>query len=58
VTFEEGLLVSAEALGDVEGDWLLSVSVIVDDEIVVPVVRNVDPIGCTVKNADLGQPHR
>ena len=58
VTLEERLLVACEALSDVEGDRLLRVAVIVDDEFVVPVVRNIDAVGCAVESSDLSESQR
>ena len=54
VTVEEGLLLTDEPLGDVEGRRVLRVAVIEDHQRVVPVLGDVDAVGCAVQQADLG----
>ena len=54
VTFKERRLRALELFGDVEGDFLLTVAVVVDDQRVVPVVGDVDAVGGAVQYADFG----
>jgi hypothetical protein len=58
VALEERLLVAGQAFSDMKGDWLLRVAVVVDNEFVIPVVRNIDTVGSAVECPNLSESQR
>jgi hypothetical protein len=58
MALEEGLLVACQVLSNMEADGPLSIAVVVDDKLVIPIAGNINAIGRAVESSDLGESQR